>query len=90
MASEDPRLRLKVRISFDRSDGVWYADCLDLQGCHTFGETKEQALENIYEVIGDRLLAGVEHAKAETARRAPTRSATWATRTTTETVEISA
>jgi hypothetical protein len=85
----DPfHLRFRVKVTLDKGDGLWYADCLDLPGCHTFGETKEEALENIYEAIGDRILAGVDHAKEGVRERARSRAATWASRSSTETLEI--
>ena len=35
----------------DRQDGLVYARCLTLQGCHTFGRTREEALEKMREAI---------------------------------------
>ncbi|OFW01352.1 MAG: hypothetical protein A3G20_07405 [Acidobacteria bacterium RIFCSPLOWO2_12_FULL_59_11] len=32
-------------------DGVYISSCPALQGCHSFGETYEEALENIKEAI---------------------------------------
>lgn len=32
-------------------DGFFVADCPDLQGCHTQGETLEEAITNIRDVI---------------------------------------
>ena len=46
-----------VRIDHDEEDGLFYARCLDLQGCHTFGATRTEALERIKEVILDHLQA---------------------------------
>ncbi|MEA3203837.1 MAG: HicB like antitoxin of bacterial toxin-antitoxin system [Thermoplasmata archaeon] len=43
-------------VRIDRGeDGLYYAACLDLQGCHTFGATRAQAIERIKEVILDHL-----------------------------------
>lgn len=83
------RLTFRVRLTHD-DDGLWYADCLDLDGCHTFGATKEEALENIHEVIGDRILAGVDEARQRTADRYQGRAGHWSERSTTETIEIQA
>lgn len=33
-------------------DGIWLADVPSLPGCHSFGETREEAIENIREAIG--------------------------------------
>lgn len=45
-------------VRIDRGkDGLYYATCLDLQGCHTFGTTREDALAHIKEVILDHLQA---------------------------------
>lgn len=48
-ARKPPRFR--VRIDHDEEDGLYYVRCLDLQGCHTFGKTRKQALARIQEVI---------------------------------------
>ncbi len=42
--------RFQVIIEQDE-DGLYVADVPSLQGCHTQGETFEEALENIREVI---------------------------------------
>lgn len=57
MATEKLDLRFQVKIEHDAEDGLYYVQCLDLQGCHTFGETREQALDRIQEVILDHLQA---------------------------------
>jgi predicted RNase H-like HicB family nuclease len=80
-------LRFKVKVAFDKADGLWYADCLDLQGCHTFGESKEEAMEKIADAIGDRLYAGLETFKQSVERKA---SASWSARGSTETIAIPA
>jgi predicted RNase H-like HicB family nuclease len=46
-----------VRIDHDAADGLYYATCLDLQGCHTFGKTRAAAIAAIKEVILDHLQA---------------------------------
>lgn len=58
-----PKPTFRVKLSFDKADKLWYADCLDLQGCHTFGETQAQALTNIGNVIADRIVLGTSHAR---------------------------
>lgn len=44
---------LDVRV--DPDDGLVHVECRELQGCHTFGETEQEALERIAEVIIDHL-----------------------------------
>ena len=34
------------------TDEGWSVSCLDLPGCHSQGETREEALQNIREAIG--------------------------------------
>ncbi len=62
-------------------DGLWYATCLDLQGCHTFGKTRDEALSGIKEVILDHLQARLAIHKTRTDTPLPAGS---------ELVEISA
>ena len=81
--------RFRVKVRFDKDDALWYAECTDLQGCHTFGETKEAALENIYEVIQDRILAAADVARDALRAKAAKRGKSWFTRSSTETLEIS-
>lgn len=42
---------IKYRIQLIHSHEGWAASCLDLQGCHTQGDTREEAIENIQEAI---------------------------------------
>ena len=43
-------MKLGVMIYTDE-DGVWIAECPEIPGCVSQGETKEEALENIREAI---------------------------------------
>jgi predicted RNase H-like HicB family nuclease len=43
-----------VRFEVDE-DGVVIADCLELRGCHAHGRTKDDARENLREVIAMHL-----------------------------------
>ena len=43
-------LRLQVMVEVDE-DGKYVAECPALQGCYTQGDTFEEALENIQDVI---------------------------------------
>jgi hypothetical protein len=73
-------LKFRVKVQQEK-DGLWYADCLDFQGCHTFGETRAEAMQNILAVISDRL-------HGELGRAAEAKS--WSTGPDFETVEIAA
>jgi predicted RNase H-like HicB family nuclease len=44
--------RVSYRIRLLETDEGWSVSCLDLPGCHSQGETREEALQNIREVIG--------------------------------------
>ena len=44
------KIHLPVIIEMDE-DGVYIASCPMLKGCHSYGDTVEEALENIREVI---------------------------------------
>ncbi len=65
-------MKLKVVITEDLEDGGYNASCPALQGCHSQGETIEEALENIkdaiqgcMEVINQRALKGVKEKAVE-------------------------
>ena len=51
---------LTVRVGPDTLDGGWVAECLELPGCFSQGDTKEEALSNISDAI-----AGVISLRAE-------------------------
>ncbi|MES2154266.1 MAG: type II toxin-antitoxin system HicB family antitoxin [bacterium] len=57
----------QVRIDHDPEDGLFYVECLNLQGCHTFGETRAEALEKIKEVIAGHLAVSL-HVGAASAK----------------------
>lgn len=42
---------LTVRVREDSLDGGWVAECIDLPGCFSQGETKEEALYNLSDAI---------------------------------------
>ena len=44
--------RVSYRIRLLQTDEGWSVSCLDLPGCHSQGETREEALANIREAIG--------------------------------------
>ncbi len=43
--------RLSIRISADQLDGGFIAECIDLPGCMSQGDTEQEALDNIAEAI---------------------------------------
>ncbi len=44
------KLHLPIIIEMDE-DGVYIVSCPQLKGCHSYGETIEEAMENIKEAI---------------------------------------
>jgi predicted RNase H-like HicB family nuclease len=42
-----------VRVREDELDGGWVAECVDLPGCFSQGETREEALANVSEAIAE-------------------------------------
>ena len=43
----------RVRLERDELDGGWIAECLELPGCMSQGETQEEALRNISDAISE-------------------------------------
>ena len=43
---------LSYRIRLLETEKGWSVSCLDLPGCHSQGETREEALQNIREAVG--------------------------------------
>jgi predicted RNase H-like HicB family nuclease len=57
---------VSYRIRLLQTDEGWSVSCLDLPGCHSQGESREEALANIREAIGlwlevEAEEAGVKH-----------------------------
>ena len=48
-----------VTVEHDDEDGLWYVRCTSLQGCHTFGTTRDEAIDKIKEVIAMHLSASL-------------------------------
>lgn len=47
---------MKFSVTLDRDeDGMWVVSCPAIPGCHSQGETREEALRNIQEAIKDCL-----------------------------------
>jgi predicted RNase H-like HicB family nuclease len=46
---------MKYRVALFRSDGGWSVSCPALPGCHSQGDTEEEALANIREAIREYL-----------------------------------
>ncbi|MFP4282129.1 MAG: type II toxin-antitoxin system HicB family antitoxin [Opitutales bacterium] len=42
---------MNYRVRLIESEEGWAVSCLDLPGCHSQGDTREEALENIREAI---------------------------------------
>jgi predicted RNase H-like HicB family nuclease len=64
------RQKLEIRVSYRirllQTDEGWSVSCLDLPGCHSQGDSREEALANIREAIGlwlevEAEEAGVKH-----------------------------
>jgi predicted RNase H-like HicB family nuclease len=51
---------LTVALERDELDGGWIAECVDLPGCMSQGETEEEALENLSDAIGGVLAVRVQ------------------------------
>ena len=43
---------MSYRIRLLETEEGWSVSCLDLPGCHSQGETREEALASIHEAIG--------------------------------------
>ena len=61
-------ITVSYRIRLLQTDEGWSVSCLDLPGCHSQGESREEALANIREAIGlwlevEAEEAGVKHAE---------------------------
>ncbi len=59
-------LRVSYRIRLLQTDEGWSVSCLDLPGCHSQGESRDEALAKIREAIGlwlevEAEEAGVKH-----------------------------
>ena len=50
MSAEVRKLHLPIIIEIDE-DGYYIASCPQFKGCHSYGETVDEALENIREVV---------------------------------------
>ncbi len=44
---------LTVRVRRDELDGGWIAECVDLPGCFSQGETEDEALANLSDAISE-------------------------------------
>jgi len=60
MSAEVKKLHLPIIIEMDE-DGYYIASCPQFKGCHSYGETVDEALENIRKVA----LMCLEEADAE-------------------------
>lgn len=53
------RFEITALVTEDDLDGGWVAECLDLPGCVSQGDTEEEALENLTDAIGGVISARV-------------------------------
>jgi predicted RNase H-like HicB family nuclease len=60
---------LTILTERDEVDGGWIAECVDLPGCMSQGETEEEALENLADAIGGVLAAKVQAQLLKDVRR---------------------
>ena len=56
-------MKLKIILREDKIDGGYNVSCLTLPGCHSQGETMEEAIENIKDAINGYLEVLNERAK---------------------------
>ena len=52
----------RVQIEMDE-DGYYTAECLDLHGCISQGDTEEEALDNVSDVIRGYLITMAKHSQ---------------------------
>lgn len=65
-SGQSVQLQVSYRIRLLQTAEGWSVSCLDLPGCHSQGESREEALANIREAIGlwlevEAEEAGVKH-----------------------------
>jgi predicted RNase H-like HicB family nuclease len=60
---------LTISTERDELDGGWIAECVDLPGCMSQGETEEEALENLSDAIGGVLAVKVQAQLLKDVRR---------------------
>lgn len=60
-----------VQIWPDDLDGGWVAECIDLPGCMSQGETEQEALDNIRDAIEETLMSLLRDWREATRREAP-------------------
>ena len=65
--SQVPRWSLSYRIVLHQSEEGYCVSCPDLPGCHSQGETEQEARENIASAI-EEYLAAVADMKADATR----------------------
>lgn len=42
---------MPLKFKLEKDGKGWHASCLELKGCHTFGNTKEEALKNLKDAV---------------------------------------
>jgi len=52
--------KFRVVLTRDELDGGWIAECIDLKGCLSQGETQDEAIRNMTEAIGEVIAVRME------------------------------
>ena len=42
---------MSITFKLEQDEGKWHAYCPELSGCHTFGDTKEEAIKNLKDAV---------------------------------------
>lgn len=42
---------MSITFKLEKDGKKWHAYCPDLEGCHTFGSTKDEALKNLKDAV---------------------------------------
>jgi predicted RNase H-like HicB family nuclease len=59
--------KLTIRVREDPLDGGWVAECLDLPGCFSQGETRDEALHNLSDAVAGIISLRIEQQLSATA-----------------------
>lgn len=74
-AAEGPRF--SVRVKRDTLDGGWIAEIVQMPGCMSQGETREEAVDNVIEALREILVARFAHEVQTHPRRAAKKTQTY-------------
>jgi predicted RNase H-like HicB family nuclease len=63
-------LTFQITVEHDDLDDVWIAECIDLPGCLSYGDSEAEALDNLQDAIEGVLVARIgERLEADEKRR---------------------